>query len=125
MSYQFSPTATEEIEELLRYLTRTNPHFALWALYKRGVSVDSVASEWHQFLLEQLGPDCEDEIEFASAMVELDKLLAAYLNQKRPLPMLSFERICLLHHLRGPERLAQTRAILGTLTAELAPCMSA
>ncbi len=125
MSYQFSPTATDEIEELLRYLTRTNLHFALWALYKRGVSVDPVASEWHQFLLEQLGPDCEDEIEFAGAMVELDKLLATYLNQNCRLPMLSFERICLLHHLSGPERMAQTRAIRGTLTAELAPCMSA
>jgi len=124
MSHQFPPTATEEIDELLSHLKRTNPHFALWDLYKRGVSGDFAAGEWRQFLLEQLGPRSEEEIEFACAMVGLDKLLAVYREQARPLPMLLFERICFLHCIRGPERMAQTRAILGTLTAELLVCTS-
>lgn len=125
MSHPLFPTATEEISELLEYLTRTNPYFALWDLYKRGVSQDSVAGEWRQFLLEQLGPESDLEIEFTCAMVDLDKILAAYLDQRRSLPMLAFERICFLHYIRGAERMAQTRAILGTLTAELASCTSA
>jgi hypothetical protein len=125
MSHPNPPTAAEEISELLDYLTRTNPYFALWDLYKRGVSQDSVAAEWRQFLLEQFGPESEPEIEFACAMAALDKILAAYFDQRRALPMLSFERICFLHCIRGAERMAQTRAILGTITAELAVCTSA
>jgi hypothetical protein len=124
MSHQFPPTATEEIRELLGYLTRTNPYFALWNLFKRGVSEHSAASEWREFLLEQLGPETDQEIEFACAMVDLDKLLAVYRDQRLALPMLLSERICFLHYIRGPERMAQTRAVLGTLTAELAACTS-
>ncbi len=103
---------------------QTNRYFALWGVYKRGVGEHSVAGEWSQFLSEQLGPENEEEIEFACAMMELDKLLAVYHDQNLALPSLSFERILFLHLLRGPERMAQTRAILGTLTAELAPCTS-
>lgn len=125
MSQQFHDSATEELLELHDHLTRTNPFFALWDLYKRGVSEHSVAGEWRQFLLEQLGPGSEPQIEFACAMVELDKLLSIYRDQRLALPMLMFERICFLHHIRGPERMAQTRAVLGTLTAELTACTSA
>jgi hypothetical protein len=125
MSHQFPPTAAEEISELLGYLTRTDPYFALWDLYKRGVCEYSVAGEWREFLLARLGPDSDQEIEFACAMVDLDKLLEIYRDQRLTLPMLLFERICFLHRIRGPERTAQTRAVLGTLTAELAACTSA
>ena len=125
MSHPLPPTATEEIRELLGHLTRTNPYFALWDLYKRGVSEHSVAEEWREFLLEQLGCESDDEIDFACAMVDLDKLLSIYRDQRLALPMLLFGRICLLHYIRGPERMAQTRAVLGTLTAELAACTSA
>lgn len=125
MSYQFPLIATEEIDELLIYLRRTNPYFALWGVYKRGVSEHPVAGEWRQFLLEQLGPESEEDIEFACVMAEVDKVLAVYREQSRPLPMLAFERICFVHCIRGPERMAQTQAILGTLTAELPACMSA
>jgi hypothetical protein len=122
MSHPFPPTSAEEIRELLGHLTRTNPYFALWDLYKRGASEHSVAGEWREFLLEQLGPESGEEIDFACAMVDLDKLLAIYRDQRLALPMLLFERICFLHYIRGPERMAQTRAVLGTLTAELAAC---
>jgi hypothetical protein len=125
MSHSFPATAAEEIHELLSHLTRTNPYFVLWDLYKRGVSEHFVAGEWREFLLEQLDPASEQEIDFACAMVDLDKLLAIYRDQRLALPMLLFERICFLHYIRGPERMAQTRAVLGTLTAELAACTSA
>lgn len=125
MSQKLHDSAADEILQLLGHLTRTNPYFALWDLYKRGVGEHSVAGEWRQFLQEQLGPESDEEIEFASAMVELDKLLATYRQHRLTLPMLSFERICFLHCIRGAERMAQTRAILGTLTAELAACTSA
>jgi len=125
MSHQSSDASTEEIRQLLGYLTRNNPYFGIWDLYKRGVSENSVAGEWRQFLREQFGPESEEEIDFTCAMVELDKLLAVYRYQRRALPMLLFERICFLHYIRGAERMAQTRAVLGTLTAELAACTSA
>jgi hypothetical protein len=58
-------------------------------------------------------------------MVELDKLLSLFHDGNRVLPGLIFERIWFLHSLRGPERMLQTRAVLGMLTAELAACISA
>lgn len=124
MSHQSSDAATEEIRQLLGYLTRNNPYFGIWVLYKRGISENSTVGEWRQFLREQFGPESEEEIDFACAMVELDKLLAVYRNQGRALPMLLFERICFLHYVSGAERMAQTRAVIGTLTAELAGCTS-
>jgi hypothetical protein len=125
MSIQSPNLRQEEICQLLQRLVQTNPHFALWELCKRGMSEHSVACEWRQFLSEQLGPGSEEEIEFACAMMELDKLLAVYHDQNLALPVLSYQRILFLHLLRGPERMAQTRAILGTLTAELMACTSA
>lgn len=115
----------EQTRFLLSQLIQMNRYFALWDLYKRGVGEHSVAGDWTQFLSEQLGPGNEEEIEFACMMMELDKLLAVYHDQNLALPSLSFERILFLHLLRGPERMAQTRAILGTLAVELAPCTSA
>ena len=70
-------------------------------------------------------PTSADEVAFAHAMVELDKLLGIFRDRNLALPSLGFERIWFLHYLRGPERMAQTRAVLGMLTAELAPCTSA
>ena len=122
MSHELHESAADEILRLLGHLRRTNPYFALWGLYKRDVSEHSVAGDWRQFLQEHLGPESDEEIDFASAMVELDKLLATYQQNKVALPMLSFQRICFLHCIRGAERMAQTRAILGTLTVELAAC---
>jgi hypothetical protein len=58
-------------------------------------------------------------------MVELEKLLSLFHDRNRALPGLSFERIWFLHSLRGPERMLQTRAVLGMLTSELTACTSA
>ncbi len=127
-----SPTSIDErrtpasprrqIEELLRHLAQKNPYFALWSGYKSGVSERSVAEKWDDYLAQELGPHRAEEIDFTRSMVELDRLLTLFHDDNLPLPRLAFERIWFLHYLRGPERMAQTRAVLGTLMAELGAC---
>jgi hypothetical protein len=115
----------EQIKELLSHLARKNPYFALWSVYKTGVSDHSVAEEWEEYLLQELGNQSVNDIDFTRAMVELDELLNHFHDENRALPSLAFERVWFLHYLRGPERMAQTRAVLGMLTAELGSCTSA
>ena len=118
-------SSREQIQQLRNHLAQNNPYFALWTAYKNGERAQLIAEDWHQFLLRQLGTECKEEIEFTSAMAELDKLLTLFHDENRELPSLAFERIWFLHSLRGPERMLQTRAVLGMLTAELAACTSA
>jgi hypothetical protein len=115
----------EKLGELLSHLAQNNRYFTLWAAYKKGVSHNSVAEGWGVYLRQELGIESGEEIAFAQAMAELDKLLNVFLDGNRDLPSLVFERIWFLHNPHGPERMAQARAILGMLTAELAPCTSA
>ena len=115
----------KQIEELFSHLAQKNPYFAQWAAYKRGVSDRSVAEEWEEYLLQELGTQCAEEIAFTHAMVELDRLLTFFHDENLHLPRLAFGRIWFLHYLRGPERMAQTRAVLGMLMAELEACTSA
>ena len=115
----------KQIDELFRHLAQKNPYFALWTDYKRGISDRSVGEEWDEYLLQELGTESGEEIAFAHEMVELDKLLSLFHDRNQVLPGLSFERIWFLHSLRGPERMFQTRAVLGMLTSELAACTSA
>jgi hypothetical protein len=115
----------KEIEELSRHLAQKNPYFALWSGYKSGVSDRSVAEKWDDYLAQELGPHRAEDIDFTRSMVELDRLLTLFHDENLPLPNLAFERIWFLHYLRGPERVAQTRAVLGTLMAELGACTSA
>jgi hypothetical protein len=115
----------KEIEELFNHLLQKNPYFAHWAAYKSGVSDRSIAEEWDEYLLQELGTQCAEEIAFTHAMVELDRLLTIFHDENLHLPRLAFERIWFLHYLRGPERMAQTRAVLGMLMAELEACTSA
>lgn len=122
---QTPASSRKQIEELLRHLAKKNPYFALWSAYKRGVSDRSVAEEWDDYLVQELGPQCAETIDFTRAMVELDRLLTLFHDDSLSLPNLAFERIWFLHYLRGPERMAQTRAVLSTLMAELGACTSA
>ena len=115
----------EQIRELLSHLSQNNPYFALWVAYKKGMNDHSVAEGWDEYLLQELGAESAEEIAFAHAMVELDKLLTLLYRGNRALPSLSVERIWFLDSLRGPERMLQTRAVLGMLTAELTACTSA
>ena len=111
-----------QIEELSRHLAQKNPYFALWSSSKSGVSDRSVAEKWDDYLAQELGPDRAEEIDFTRSMVELDRLLTLFHDDNLPLPRLAYERIWFLHYLGGPERMAQTRAVLGTLMAELRAC---
>ena len=122
---QRSASPQELIQEPLQHLAQKNPYFALWVVYKRSVFDYSVAGSWDEYLLQELGTESGEEVAFAHAMVELDKLLTLFHDRNSVLPSLSFERIRFLDSLRGPERMLQTRAVLGMLTAELAACTSA
>lgn len=119
------PSPQEQIQELLNHLAQRNPYFRLWIVYKSGISDHFAAEEWGEYLIQELGARSGEEIAFAHAMVDLDKLLSLFHDGNRVLPGLSFERIWFLHSLRGPERMLQTSAILRMLTAELAACTSA
>jgi hypothetical protein len=119
------PSPPEQIQRLLNHLAQQNLYFALWVIYKRGVNDNVIAEEWDQYLLQELGADSVEEIAFTHGMVELDTLLTVFHDGNLALPSLTFERIWFLHSLRGPERMLQTRAVLGMLTAELAACTSA
>lgn len=122
---QGSATPREQIRELLRHLAQRNPYFALWIVYKNGINEHAIGENWGSYLVEELGADSAEEIAFAQAMSELDKLLILFHDRNQALPSLVFERIWFLHSLRGPERMAQARAVLGMLTAEMAACTSA
>jgi len=119
------PSPREKIQKLRDHLAQGNPYFMLWLVYKRDVTDHSVAEHWGQYLIQELGAESAEEIAFAHAMVELDKLLALFHDGNRVLPGLALERIWFLHSLRGPERMLQTRAVLGMLAAELTACASA
>lgn len=118
-------TPQAQIDQLLAHLAQRNPYFALWMGYKKGAEEHSIVEKWDEYLLQTLGDERTEEVAFAHAMVELDRLLGIFRDRNLALPSLAFERIWFLHYLRGPERMAQTRAVLGMLTAELAPCTSA
>jgi hypothetical protein len=119
---RFLPSPREQIQELRNHLAQQNPYFGLWVVYKRDVKDHPVAEKWGEYLLQELGARSAEEIAFAHAMVELEKLLSLFHDGNRVLPGLSFERIWFLHSLRGPERMLQTRAVLGMLTTELTAC---
>jgi hypothetical protein len=122
---RFLPSPREQIQELRNHLAQQNLYFGLWVVYKRDVKDHPVTEEWDEYLLQERGPRSAEEIAFAHAMVELEKLLSLFHDGNRVLPGLSFERIWFLHSIRGPERMLQTRAVLGMLTAKLAACTSA
>ena len=113
-----------QIEELRAYLTEKNRYFAIWAAYRGELKKQVPLPEWDQYLREQLGAGNENDIAFTSAMAELDKLLLYFQGRNEPLPRYFFERCWFLHHLRGPERMLQTKALLNMLTSEIGECAS-
>jgi hypothetical protein len=115
----------QQVQKLLNHLTGNNPYFALWAAYKTGIGANLDAESWENYLSQELDPGSEDDIAFALAMVELDKLLLYFHDRNLPLPKYFFERCRLLHHLRGAGRMLQTRSLLNTLAAEIETCASA
>lgn len=115
----------EQIDQLRGHLVQRNPYLALWIRYEKGAAEHSTVEKWDEYLLQKLGVHCPEKVAFAHATVELDKLLGIFRDKNLTLSGHGLERIWFLHYLRSPERMAQTRAVLGMLTAELAPCTSA
>ena len=68
---------------MLGHLAQRNRYFALWAAYKKSVSHNSVAEEWDDYLRRELGIESGEEIAFAQAMAEFDKLLNVLLDGNR------------------------------------------
>ena len=112
----------EQIQELRYHLAQQNPYFRLWVICKMDVKDQPVVEEWGEYLVGELGTRSAESIAFAHAMVELEKLLSLFQDGNRVLPSLSFEGICFLHSLLGPERMLQTSAVLGMLTSEVTAC---
>ncbi len=119
---QLSPR--QQTQELRDHLASRNPYFRLWIDYKRHAGGAFNERAWGEYLCRQLSEDDADSLDFAKEMAELDRLLVWLHDHYIPLPQYFFERTWFLHFLHDPERLAQTRALLSTLVAEIPPCMS-
>ena len=120
-----SASPQEQVQELVEHLSKKNPYFALWSGYKNNYAASLDAESWNEYLCRELGMESGDEVAFARAMAELDKLLGYFRDRNLALPRYSFERTWFLHYLCEPERMLQTRALLSTLTAEIEACTSA
>ena len=105
---------------------RENPYFALWVVYKRIDTDHSIAEGWDEYLLQRTRePRARGDRIYARNGRAGQSSVTSSTTEIGRFPSLSFERIWFLHYLRGPERMLQTRAVLGMLTAELAACTSA
>ena len=118
-------TPRQQTQELRDHLTSRNSYFRLWIDYKGHAGGEFNEPAWVEYLRRQLSEDDADSLDFAKEMAELDRLLVWFHDYNIPLPQHFFECAWFLHFLHEPERMAQTRALLSTLVAEIPPCMSA
>ncbi|MDR3735428.1 MAG: hypothetical protein P4L10_07815 [Acidobacteriaceae bacterium] len=119
------PTSRREtVANLLDCLAKKNPSFALWTHYSKHIQQTPDAPTWEEFVAKEFNGADVREAEFTLLMGQLGKLLAIFRDRNLVLPALHLERIRFLHHLRGPERNLQTRAIVQSLLEVIAPCAS-
>jgi len=119
------PGRTSNLESLNRQIFASLTELLFNQAQPKMVEADVVASSPREQIQELLGDESADDVAFARAMVDLDRLLLHLFDRKLALPKYFFERCWFLHYLRGPERMLQTRALLNTLTVEVEPCASA
>jgi hypothetical protein len=120
------PTSPREtVETLLDYLTKKNPSFALWTHYSKQLQHTPDAPTWEEFVAKEFNGADDPEAEFTLLMGRLGKILVIFRDRNLVLPSLHLERIQFLHHLRGPERNLQARAIVQSLLEVIVPCASA
>ena len=120
------PTSLRKtVENLLDYLAKNNPSFALWIHYTKQIQQTPDAPTWEEFVAKEFNGADVREAEFTLLMGQLGKLLAIFRDRTLVLPALHLERIQFLHHLRGPERNQQARAIVQSLLEVITPCASA
>ena len=120
---QISPRET--VENLLDYLAKKNASFALWIHYTKQIQQTPDAPTWEEFVAKEFNGADDSEAEFTLLMGQLGKIFVIFRNRNLVLPALHHERIRFLHHLRGPERNLQARAIVQDLLEVIAPCASA
>jgi hypothetical protein len=120
------PTSPREtVENLLDYLAKKNASFALWTHYSKQIQQTPDATTWEEFVEKEFNGADDPEVEFTLLMGQLGKILVIFRDRNLILPALYLERIQFLHHLRGPERNQQARAIVQDLLEVIAPCASA
>jgi len=115
----------ETVANLLDYLAKKNPGFALWTHYTKQIHPTPDAPTWEEFVEREFDGVDDDEAEFTLLMGQLGKSLFIFRDKGLVLPPLCLERIWFLHHLRGPERNLQARAIIQGLLEVIASCGSA
>jgi len=113
------------VEDLLDYLAKNNPNYALWSHYTKQVQQGPDAPSWEEFVEKEFDGADNDEVEFALLMGQLGKLLLHYRDRNAALPPLYFERIWFLHLLRGAEQNLQARAVVQGLAEAIRSCASA
>jgi hypothetical protein len=126
---QGTPVVTEPrdfAQEILDYLAKKNPYFALWTVYKSrrdsNAEAGSEAEEWRNYARRELGSETGNEFEFTLLMADLDKVLLFFRDRNKPLPKNFLQRVWFLHCYREPERALQARALVHTLTSEIEGC---
>ena len=115
----------ETVANLLDYLAKNNPSFALWTHYSKQIQHTPDAPTWEEFVAKEFNGADDPEVEFTLLMDRLGKILVIFRDRNLVLSALHLERIQFLHHLRGPERNQQARAIVQDLLEVIAPCASA
>jgi hypothetical protein len=118
-------TPRELIGNLLDNLARNSPCFALWTHYSNLVQQQPEALCWEDYVANECRGAAESEVAFTLLMGDLGKLLVLFRDRNLAMPPLYFERILFLHHLRGPERNLQARAVVQGLLEVIASCASA
>src|SRR5579862_102602 len=96
------PTAARKlVGDLLDYLARESPFFALWARYTHQAEQPTGCHSWEEFVTNQLAAATDQDVEFAVLTGQLGNLLLHFRDREIALPPHSFERIWFLHYLRG------------------------
>ncbi len=117
--------ARETIDELVAYLAKENPFYALWVRYTSPVSEPNGGLAWEEFVAQELGDGTREEIEFALLVGQLAKLLTYFRERNLALPPHFSGRVWFLHYLPGAERNAHTRALIQELAEATGSCTCA
>lgn len=121
-----APTSPREtVVNMLDYMAKKNPFFALWSHYREQIQHASDAPAWEEFVAKEFHGANDPEAEFTLLMGQLGKILVIFRDRNLILPRLHLERIRFLHNLLGPERNLQARAIVQGLLEVIASCTSA
>lgn len=115
----------ETVTELIEYIGKKNPWFALWVRYSNQESGLNSAGNWEEYVQQELNAAPQNEIEFALLMGQMGRLLDHFRNRNLALPPHYFQRIWFLHNIRGAERNPQARALVQGLLEAMSSCTSA